>query len=122
MDKKKILVVDDERNLLLILEKVLTAEGYSVITVNNGADAVISAKLKNPDLIILDVSMPGMDGSEVAEKLKDDSKTENIPIIFLTGLFSKEQEKKGGSMVGGNVFLAKPYDTEKLLTTVKTFL
>ena len=70
---KNILVVDDEKDVLFMLEKRLTAEGYSVITATNGNDALALAKLHLPDLIILDIVMLGMEGGEVAEKLKEDN-------------------------------------------------
>jgi CheY-like chemotaxis protein len=72
MDKKTILIVDDEADVLLLLEKGLTNQGYSVISASNGEDAVIAAWSHQPDLIILDVLMPGMDGPEVDIKLKED--------------------------------------------------
>ena len=89
MAKKKILIVDDKKDVLLMLGKRLMAEGYSVLTADNGKDAITIAKSKSPDLIILDVLMPGMDGCEVAERLKDDFRTQNIPIIFLTALLTR---------------------------------
>ncbi len=122
MNKKKILVVDDEIDMLSVLAKRFSAEGYSVITVDNGEDALNLARLERPSLIILDVAMPQMDGGEVAEKLKEHSETRKIPVIFLTGLFSKSEEDKMGTVIGGNVTFAKPYDIEELLTTVKRLL
>ena len=71
MEKKLILVVDDEPDTRLVLEKRLIAEGYCVITASNGNEAMDLAKSRRPDIIILDVLMPGMDGGEVARKLKD---------------------------------------------------
>ena len=119
MNEKKILIVDDEKDILLVLGKRLTAEGYTVITVDNGYDAVTLAKSKSPDLILLDILMPGMEGGEVAEKLKDCPETKNIPVIFLTALLSKAEEYKGNHLVAGNITLAKPIDAEELLTQIK---
>lgn len=121
-DTKRILVVDDEKDVLLVLEKSLVAEGYSVVTAGNGKDAIISAKSERPDLIILDVALPDMLGGEVAAKLKKDLGNKKIPIIFLSAMFSKTEESKKGHVVGGNVMFAKPYDREELLTTVKKLL
>ena len=122
MDKKKILVVDDDKSVLLLLEKRLTEEGYSVITAENGYDALALAKSKNPDLIILDLVMPGMEGSEVSAKLKEDPKTMNIPIIFLTALISKEQEERRKHVIANNIFVAKPFDADDLLGQIKNLL
>ena len=119
MDKKKILIVDDEQDTLAVLEKALTAKGYSVITADNGKDAIILAKSKQPELIMLDILMPGMDGAEVAAKLIEDSETKNIPVIFLTCLLSKVEEKRTKDhTIGGYVFIAKPYNLEGLLAQV----
>jgi len=90
----QILVVDDEADVLLLLRKGLAAEGYSVITADNGKDAVMLAESEHPDLIILDVLMPDIDGGEVARRLKESPETGNIPVIFLTGMFPKREEKK----------------------------
>ena len=122
MDKKKILVVDDEKDVLLTLEKRLTAEGYSVITAINGTDALQLAKSKCPDLIILDLVMPGIDGGTVAEKLKDHPSTKGIPLIFLTALLSKNEEYKENHMIAGNITFAKPIDNKEFLAKIKSLL
>ena len=118
----KILVVDDEEDMLLMLEKRLTAEGYSVITTTNGTNAIALAKSQHPDIIILDVLMPGMDGGEVAAKLKEHPLTRNIPVIFLTALLTKTEEYQENRTIGSNITFAKPLDTEELLTQIKGLL
>jgi len=119
---KKILVVDDEKDILSVLGKRLTAEGYFVLTANNGKDAVALAKSKSPDLIILDVVMPGMAGGEVAEKLKEDIRTKAIPVIFLTALLSRNEEYKEDHIIAGNITFAKPLDADELLSQIKKLL
>ncbi len=119
MEKKKILIVDDEKDLLIILEKRLTKEGYAVIKADNGKDAIIMAKKEMPDLIMLDILMPEMSGEQAASKLKADPQTKNIPIMFLTCLFTKEDELMQGHDIGGNVFVAKPYNPDELLSEIK---
>ncbi len=116
---KKILIVDDEQDTLSVLGKGLTAEGYSVIKADNGSKALVLAKSERPDLIILDVLMPGMDGGEVAKRLKEVPETEGIPVIFLTGMFPKREEKKEGRIVAGNIMFDKPYDILKLITAIE---
>ncbi len=118
MDTKKILIVDDERDALFILEKELTAKGYSVIAADNGSSALNLAKSEHPDLIILDIWMPGMDGAEVAEKLGEDTGTKDIPVIFLTCLFQKSEEEEG-RVVAGKVLIAKPYSIDALSTQIE---
>jgi len=119
MGKKKILIVDDDKDVLSVLEKRLTVEKYSVITANNGQDAIILAKAQRPDLIILDIIMPGIDGAEVAGKLREDPETRNIPVIFLTCMLTPEEEKQKRHHVAGNIFIAKPYDIKELLSEIK---
>lgn len=121
MDKKKILIVDDEQDVLLMLEKRLVAEGYSVITATNGTDAIALAKSQRPDLIILDIVMPDIEGGKIAEWLKAVPETKNIPVIFLTALLSKTEERRESHVITGNTF-AKPLDTEELLAHIKRLL
>jgi CheY-like chemotaxis protein len=119
MDKKKILIIDDEKDALFILSKELASKGYSVISADNGNDALKLAKSKYPDLIMLDIWMPEMDGLEVFARLGEDPKTKDIPVIFLTCLFSKREEKERGCVVAGRVLIAKPYSIESLATEIE---
>jgi DNA-binding response OmpR family regulator len=119
---KKILVVDDEKDVLLTLEKRLTAEGYSVITTTKSTNAIALAKSQHPDIIILDIVMPGMDGGEVAAKLREHPLTSSIPVIFLTALLSKTEEYQENRMIGSNITFAKPFDTEELLARINGLL
>ena len=122
MAKKKILIVDDEKDISLMLKKRLTAEGYSVITANDGCAALTLAKSHLPDLIILDIVMPGMEGNEVAEKLKEHFLTKSIPVIFLTAILRKTEDYKDDHIIGGNIIFAKPFDPEELLDEIKTLM
>lgn len=123
MDKKKILIVDDEIDVLSVLEKGLADEEYTVIKANNGTDAIILAQSKCPDIIILDLMIPDMYGEEVLKKLREDCETKDIPIIFVTCLLSKKEEKTiEDHAIGGHVFIAKPYDIEGLLAQVDRLL
>ena len=122
MSRKNILIVDDEQDVLLVLEKGLTAEGYSVITASSGNDAISLAKSRRPDLIILDVLMPDMEGPEVKRKLKEDPETKDIPLIFLTGMFPKREDDQDGRIVAGYVLFEKPYDILKLVFAIEQLL
>ncbi len=119
---KKILVVDDEEDLLHMLEKRLTAAGYSVVTTSKGMNAVSLAKSHHPDIIILDVLMPDMDGGEVAAQLKEHPLIRDIPVIFLTALLTKTEEYKGNHTVSSNITFAKPFDIGELLARIKEIL
>jgi DNA-binding response OmpR family regulator len=115
---KKILIVDDEEDVLKVLEKRLTDEGCEVITAKNGIEGVAKAKKELPSLIILDIVMPQMNGWEVAQLLKGEDKTRNIPIIFLTCLYNKEDEKKVGHSSGTNFLFAKPFEFSELMNII----
>jgi len=119
--KKKILIVDDEKDILALLGKRLSSSGYDVIKAENGKDAIVMAKNQSPDLIILDILMPGMDGSQTADILKNDATTKNIPIIFLTCLVTKDEEKEE-HVRGGTYYIAKPYNPDEILNAVKQHL
>ncbi len=112
-----ILVVDDVVSNVLLLRVLLTNEKFKVITASNGREALSQAVNAHPDLILLDVMMPEMNGFEVAEKLKSDSETQNIPIIFLTALNTTADIVKGFK-VGANDFISKPFNKEELVIRV----
>lgn len=118
MEKKKVLIVDDEPDVLKLLGERLSKAGYDVIKASSGKEAIDAAVRKSPDLIILDIAMPEMDGSEVASFLRNEPKTKDIPILFLTCLFTKQEEKVCGHMLGQNFFVAKPYDVAELLSEI----
>jgi len=122
MDKKQILIAYDELGVLSVLEKRLAAEGYSVITTSIGKDVIGLAKSKCPDLIILDLEMLDMYGEDIARMLRDEPETKTIPVIFLTGMFPKEEERKGGRVVAGHVLFEKPYDILELVTAIEELL
>jgi CheY-like chemotaxis protein len=121
MEKKKILIVDDDRVILKTLEKILLGAGYSVIPLSLGREAIKTARDKSPDLIILDIMMPDMDGGDVAHVLKNDPETRDIPIIFLSSLVTKREEQSS-SRKHGLYFLAKPINRDVLLNGVKEYI
>ena len=115
--EKKILIVDDDPVSLEMLEKILLLEGYWVAKATNGKEALYIADEFQPDLIILDIVMPIMDGTEAMEKLEKNPRTKNIPVLFLTSLISKKEEFDNGT--GKRRFFAKPIDREKLLEEIE---
>ena len=117
----KILLVDDDKVQLKMLEKSLSAKGFELAQATNGKEALYLAKTWNPDLIILDILMPEMDGGEIAGILKRFPVTQNIPIIFLTSLLSKHDEKFQPDS-GDRVYLAKPYEDDELLDKIRKLL
>ena len=121
--KKKILVVDDEKDILDILEAILSNAGYDVIKALGGREAVSIAKKERPDLIILDIKMPDMDGGQTTDVLKNYRQTRDIPIIYLSSLVNKtELEKDGyvlGSKIGDMHFVPKSASPGELVEIVK---
>ncbi len=113
----KILIVDDVMSNVLLLKVLLTNEKFNTVTANNGQQALEQVKKENPDLILLDVMMPDMSGFEVAQRLKADDATNEIPIIFLTALNSTADIVKGFK-VGGNDFISKPFNKDELIIRV----
>lgn len=119
--QKKILVVDDDAHTLLMMKNRLVNAGYEVVTADTGQKGINLAKEQKPDLMLLDIMMPDLDGNEVASILAGENETRNIPIVFVTGLLRKDEEKSG-KFIGGRPVLAKPYSPEKLLETVKKYM
>lgn len=113
----KILIVDDVISNVLLLKVLLTNEKFAIVTASNGGQALEQVEKENPDLILLDVMMPDMSGFEVAQQLKSNTKTAEIPIIFLTALNSTTDIVKG-FQVGGNDFISKPFNKEELIIRV----
>ncbi|WP_300702677.1 response regulator [Bacteroides sp.] len=113
----KILIVDDVMSNVLLLKVLLTNEKFAIATASNGRQALEQVDKENPDLILLDVMMPDLSGFEVAQKLKANPQTAEIPIIFLTALNSTADIVKG-FQVGANDFISKPFNKEELITRV----
>jgi two-component system phosphate regulon response regulator PhoB len=118
---QRILVVDDEDDLLELLRYNLTREGYQVTCVATGEDALRSVRRQAPDLIVLDLMLPAIDGLEVCRRLKGESKTRDIPIIMLTAK-SEESDIVAGLEHGADDYIAKPFSPRVLLARVKALL
>ena len=113
----KILIVDDVMSNVLLLKVLLTNEKFAIATASNGRQALEQVEKENPDLVLLDVMMPDMSGFEVAQHLKSNPQTAEIPIIFLTALNSTADIVKG-FQVGANDFISKPFNKEELIIRV----
>ncbi len=118
MKKKRILAVDDVRETLMALRIRLEHAGYEVMTATDGEMGLKMARDLHPDLIILDVMLPKIDGFSVCRLLKFDEEYENIPIIMLTAR-GQESDMQIGQEVGADVYLTKPYNSEELLGHIK---
>lgn len=117
----RILIVDDERRNRQLLEVMLSQEGYELVTANSGLEALDSVAAHRPDLILLDVMMPGLNGYEVAATLKVDPATRHIPIIILTALDDRNS-RIHGLTAGAEEFLTKPVNRHELCLRVRNLL
>ena len=115
---KKILAVDDERHIVRLVEVNLQRAGYEVVTAYDGKEALEKVKTENPDLVVLDVMMPFMDGFEVLRNLKANPETAEIPVIMLTAK-AQDADVFRGWQSGVDCYLTKPFNPMELLTFVK---
>ena len=118
---KKVLLVDDEDDFLEFLKKILSCR-YQVLTASTGAQGLQVAKKSLPDVIILDINLPDMRGEEVRKRLQKDPLTSHIPIIYLTGILTKEDEQILNRLAGGVHALSKPVKSEELLQVIEEVL
>lgn len=121
MGGEKILLIEDDTNVLRNLETIVTEEGYRPITAKNGKVGIELAMKYKPDLIICDISMPGIDGYCVLEELSKNTITQSIPFIFLTAKVEKEDIRKG-MQLGADDYILKPFTIDELLTSISTRL
>src|SRR5262245_19554389 len=118
MDKKSVLVVDDEPDILELVRYNLEKEGFSVETVSSGAEGLERAKTARPDLMVLDLMLPGMSGLEVCRCLKQDSKTRELPIVMLTAK-GEESDVVQGLELGADDYVIKPFSPRILIARLR---
>jgi len=116
--KKEVLVIDDERDVTNLIKVNLEDQGYDVFVAYNGPDAIAIARERKPEVIILDLAMPGMDGFSVMKVLKQDKETEHIPIIVLTGHDTKGYKQKS-LMLGAAQYMTKPFSEKDIVEEIK---
>lgn len=118
---KKILVVDDEQDLVETIRLKLSSEGYKVESANTGVEALEKAKQTKPDLILLDIMMPELNGYQVCKKIKEDDSLKNIPVVMLTAK-AQESDKFWGLETGADDYITKPFEFSNLLKTISKHL
>lgn len=123
MIMKKILIIDDDADLTFTIEAILKYAGFEAIIANDGQTGINQSRTHQPDLILLDIMMPGMNGADFIKKLKADNSLKNIPVLFLTGLVDFESESEQIT-VGDQTYdsIPKPFENEKLIEKVKIAL
>ncbi len=121
MPREKILVVEDEADILELIDYKLSQEGFQVLQAADGEFALEQARSQDPDLILLDIMLPGLDGLEVCRRLKRDAVTEDIPIIFVSAK-GEESDVVTGLELGADDYLAKPFSPRELAARVRAVL
>jgi DNA-binding response OmpR family regulator len=121
MDKKRILIVDDEEDILSVLKFRLEANDYEVLTASDGQEGLNKARSEKPDLIILDLMLPKIDGYKVCRMLKFDENYKAIPIVIFTAKDQKKDEDLGKEM-GADAYVTKPFEAEVLLEKIRELL
>jgi DNA-binding response OmpR family regulator len=119
--RKRILVVDDEVYIAHILEFSLGMEGYDVITATSGEEALTKADCEHPDLVVLDILMPDIDGYEVCSRLRADERFAETPIILLTAKHG-EEDRARGLAVGASAYITKPFRPVELIDRIRSLL
>jgi CheY-like chemotaxis protein len=122
MDRHQILVVDDYAGARYLRSRILTDAGYEVVEAENGEDALRMAGAVRPSLILLDVNLPDISGTEVCERLRHDPATAGIPVIQITGAWLSEDARRRGMASGANAYLTEPVDDVTLLREVMNLL
>jgi CheY-like chemotaxis protein len=121
--KAKILVIDDEEDICHFTKSVLERTGkFEVAVSTDSARGIDLAKTNHPDLVILDINMPEIDGGEVAQTLHEFKSTSDIPIIFLTGLLKKEEIENDSGKIGAHTYIAKPASPQELIEKIESAL
>ncbi len=121
MPRKKILMVDDAATILMMEKMFLSKEPYDLITAKDGQEAVEKAESERPDLILMDIVMPKMDGFEAVQKIRENEATKSIPIIMVTTR-GEEKNMEQGYKNGCNDYVTKPINSSELLTKIRNFL
>lgn len=121
MSPKRILIVDDEPDLVETVRFPLEVEGYEVLVAGNGEEGLNLARKEKPDLILLDLMLPKLDGYKVCRLLKFDERYKHIPILMLTAK-TQEKDRMLGKETGADEYITKPFDLDQLLEKVKTYL
>ncbi|MDQ2747247.1 MAG: response regulator transcription factor [Acidobacteriota bacterium] len=118
---KRLLIVDDEPNLLRAVAVVLRGENFEITTARSGREALVAVAQSLPDLIVSDVRMPGMDGFELARKLRSSTHSALVPIVFLTAK-DETEDRIEGFQSGVDVYLTKPFEPDELVAVIKNIL
>lgn len=121
MAQERILIIDDDRQVALALSIRLAAAGYETDVANDGESGLVKLAENRPDVVLLDIRMPGIDGFEVIGRMKKDPQSADIPVIFVSAN-AQETAKRAALNAGGRFFLEKPFESKDLLKAIATLI
>lgn len=119
---RRIMIVDNEPDIVYLVKKMLEKKGYEVTQASNGRECLQKINKEKPDLVLMDVIMPGIDGWEVARKLKRNNKTKNIPVAMFTIMNDEEHVKKSFEYARADEHIGKPFSRDEMLATIERVL
>jgi len=119
---KRILIVEDNIVILTMQKQIFEMEGYEIITAQEGMDALKKIHQERPDIVLLDVNIPGMNGFELCRQIKDDSGLKNIIVVMISAVYYSEEDAKKGMAMGADAYFTKPYENELLQGKIKELI
>lgn len=117
----KIIVIEDDPHILMLISQTLRREGYEVVTATDGAEGLRKVKETHPHLVVLDISLPGLDGYQVCHQLRREQETSNLPVIMVTAM-SRPSDQRRGFELGADDYLAKPFVLSELVVRIQALL
>ena len=118
----RILVVDDEPDIVRVVVKIMEARGHTVTTARDGAEAIERVKADPPDVVILDLNLPKIDGYEVCKRIKTDPATQHVPVVMMTAAYVSVDDARTGSAAGADEYVVKPFLREVLVHNVERLI
>ena len=116
---KKILIVEDNIVILTMQKQIFEMEGYDIITAQEGMDALKKIHNESPDIVLLDVNIPGMNGFELCRQIKEDPNLSHIIVVMISAVYYSEEDAKKGMAMGADAYFTKPYENELLQAKIK---
>jgi DNA-binding response OmpR family regulator len=119
---KKILIVEDNIVILTMQKQIFEMEGYEIVTAQEGMDALKKIHQENPDVVLLDVNIPGMNGFELCRQVKEDPKLQTIIVVMISAVYYSDEDAKKGMALGADAYFTKPYENEVLQSKIKELI
>jgi len=117
----KILIIEDDKNMVSTLTSLLQIKGFEVISAYDGYEGIYKAQKQSPNLVILDLRLPGLPGEEICKELKKDNKSGNLPIIMISAK-GQESDRVVGKVIGADYYITKPFDMDDLIVKIRSLI